>query len=347
MKKNWAPVWFELREEKGQSDLVTFMYQDGADAVPVRGHFPHRESDGLGRILATLKRDGIHLELKPRPLTPPPRWMNFFLLLKGLVKHPVTKQNPWKFFESKPSEHPDRVATITLSDEENRSLSRLATQAQVSPSFYLVSVMTDLIRRRLYTDPLDEAYWLFPVDLRGAFPQSELNDMILSFVPLHFEGAASAALASNYQKLRAQLKSGEYWAYHALSNIGDWIGRRGMKFIVDKTHEKSFWMGSFSDLGRWDQAELCGSPLRDRIWRLAPPGSPSYPVGFTNIEWCGKRTLSLRIQPSIAEEDSLGLAKRLLEELRLHFREAEEQRASSSRGPLAENQSVNTSRLET
>ncbi|HRO66887.1 MAG TPA: hypothetical protein PL182_04925, partial [Pseudobdellovibrionaceae bacterium] len=120
-------------------------------------------------------------------------------------------------------------------------------------------------RDRLYKNPDDEAYWLFPVDLRGAFPEAGLNELTLSFVPLHFVGRALPALRSNYQKLRGQLKSGEYWAYYALYHIGDWIGLKGMRFLVDRTHEKSFWMGSFSDLGSWSQPELCQSPLKDRV----------------------------------------------------------------------------------
>ncbi|MBX3041338.1 MAG: hypothetical protein KF789_11585 [Bdellovibrionaceae bacterium] len=316
MKKNWGPVWFELRAQKGQSDLCTFMYSETPGGKMVHAHFPHREADGLGRLLTTLEKDGLPLKIEHKKLTPPPRWMNLPLLVKGLLKHPVAKKNPWKSFVSKPSEPPDRAATITLTSQEDDALKSRARAEGVSPSFLMLSIATDLIRDRLYKNAEDEAYWLFPVDLRGAFPEAALNELTLSFVPLHFTNRAMTALQSNYQKLRQQLKSGEYWAYYALYHIGDWIGRGGMKFLVDRTHEKSFWMGSFSDLGSWTQPELCESAFKDRVWSLSPPGSPSYPFGLTNIEWCGKRSITMRIHPSITDEDTVTLASELLEKLR-------------------------------
>lgn len=319
MKKNWGPVWFELREAKGQSDLATIMYQDPGGPV-VDENFPHREGDGLGRMLGILKKNGLEIKLQPKKLTPPPRWQNLYWLIRGLLEHPLAKKDPWVFWKSKPSEPPDQVSTITLTDEENSALKEKAARRQVSPSFYMLAVMTDLIRAKLYKDPKDEALWLFPVDLRGAFPKAALHELTLSFVPIKFEGRAQDSLSRDYQTLRKQLKGGQYWAFFALYNIGDYIGRRGMKALVDRTHEKSFWMGSFSDLGTWNQPEICESRFKDRVWQLSPPGSPSYPFGFTNIEWCGKRSLTMRIHPSVTEGKTTELAAWFLAELREHLR---------------------------
>ena len=316
MKKNWGPVWFELRAEKGQSDLVTFMYTDRPGSSPIKGHFHHREADGLGRILTTLHREGYPIQRTSKKLQPPPAWKNLYHLIKGLITHPRASSNPWISFQSMPAEPPDRIATLTLSEEENSHLQRRAEKESVSPSFLIVSEMSDLIRKEFFKNPDQEALWLFPVDLRGAFPQSSLEDLILSFVPLSIHGHADAHVQDDYQKLRRQLKDGTYWPFFALSNIGDWIGRRGMKFLVDRTHEKSFWMGSFSDLGPWNQPEICESPINQRIWQLAPPGSPSYPIGLTTIEWCGRRTISMRIHPSICRVDTVEKATTILNQWR-------------------------------
>jgi hypothetical protein len=316
MKKDWGSLWFELREEKGQSDLTTVMYRDSLNGPLIPEHFRHRESDGFGKMQSVLRKSGFEVRPSSKKLTPPAAWKFLPLLIKGILKHPVCKHNPWREYRSKPSEAPDRVSNLQLTDEESSKLVTKAKALHVSVAYYLMSVLTEKIRLALYRNPNDEAVWLFPVDLRGAFPDAALETLTLSFVPIHIRGPALADLPRGYGELRAKLKAGEYWAYHALYNIGRLIGRRGMKYLVDRTHEKSFWMGSFSDLGSWNQPELCNSPIKDRIWYLAPPGSPSYPIGFSHIEWCGRRTLNLRIHPSVTSEDTVLLAARLLEELR-------------------------------
>lgn len=319
MKKDWGRVWFELRDEKGQSDIATMMYKDAGDTAFTPVHFPHRETDGLGRIQKILRQNGLYVKVASRPLTAPADWKNLFLTVKGILKHPTAKKNPWKFFVSRKSDAPEKVAYRTLSDEQNEKLKQKAQALNVSPAFYLLSVLTDLVRTEMFVNPEETSYWLFPVDLRGAFPEAPLDSLSISFLPIVMSGSALKQIQENYQNLRHSLKKQDYWAYHALYNIGRWIGRKGMQSIVNKTHEKSFWLGSFSDLGSWNQPEIMNSELKDRTWVIAPPGSPSYPVGFTTIEWCDKRTLTLKIHPAITNQDSLtvaeGLIGRLIQEI--------------------------------
>ncbi|MBX3034388.1 MAG: hypothetical protein KF865_10730 [Bdellovibrionaceae bacterium] len=316
MKKNWGALWFELRAGLGQSDMATVMYRDGENAPLVIENFRHREADGLGKIQAIMLKSGVRLRVVSKKLKPPPAFLHFYYLLGGLLKHPVASVNPWKHFQPELKPDPSQLSSWTLSDEQEKHLRILAKNRSVSPSFLLIHRLSGLLREKLYRDPSREALWLFPVDLRGAFPEAPLEDLVVSFIPLHLREGTLDSLRPQYDRMREQLKSGQYWHFHALYQIGRWIGRRGMMFLIRRSHNKSFWMGSFSDLGEWNQEEIRQSPARDRVWQIAPPGSASYPVGFTTIVWNGRRTLTLKIHPAITTRNPEELAKEIMTGLR-------------------------------
>lgn len=315
---DWAAKWFEVRAELGQSDLATMMYQD-EDQSLIRAHFHHREADGFGKISSLLQNENIQLAPPTRKLKKPSRWLSLYLLFKGIMLHPTPKVNPWRQFDpSKASGAPDEVAFWFLTEKENQQLKKNSEVKHLNLSFYILSEIDFVLKRSLFSNPHLESTWLCPVDVRGGFENPKLGHNYVSFVPVMLPGLNSVERIQNsFEKYRLDLKSGLYWAFWELAQIGKWIGVSGMRLLARmNTTNKLFWMGSYSDLGVWNQPELQSSLASTRSWVIAPPGSPAYPVGVTTLEWCGKRSITIKIHPAICSTDSKKTAEKILSDLK-------------------------------
>lgn len=314
---DWAAKWFEIRAEMGQSDQVTMMFQDQEDSW-VKHHFRHRETDGFGKIQSILKNEGIAVRAPIRPLKKPSWLAQPFLLIKGIRLHPKLDQNPWKFYDPNlPSADPDDVSAWFLSKQETQALAQRAKEKNLNVGFYILSEMDHLLRNKLYQNPEASSTWLCPVDVRGAFKDPSWNRNWVSFIIASFKGPASDRTTQEaFDDYKQALKSGMYWAFWELYQIGKYIGLKGMRHLARKAQNKSFWMGSFSDLGSWNQEDLKNSKAKNRRWVMAPPGSPSYPIGITTIEWCEQRTITLKIHPGIVEGDHVEMAHTVMGEFR-------------------------------
>lgn len=315
---DWAAKWFEVRAEMGQSDIATMMYQDQGQPLQ-KVHFHHREADGFGKIQSLIKKEGLEVKAPIRPLKKPSSLLHPALLLKGLALHPRLPHNPWKYFSLEATSGlPDEVSYLFLTQEENQKLKAKAQSKKLNLGFFILSEIDQLIKRRLYKNPQENGSWLCPVDLRGAFPEASASQNFVSFVVTRLEGVDNPeAVQNSFENYKKDLKSGIYWAYWELSQIGRWIGINGMRWLAKQATNKSFWMGSFSDLGVWNQEALLESNIKDRYWVIAPPGSQAYPIGITTIEWCGHRSITMKIHPAICNKKSTQVS----EELLLEFKE--------------------------
>lgn len=311
---DWGAKWFEIRAEKGQSDLATLMYQN-QDGQWLRCHFHHREADGFGRIQRLLKDEGLSIPAPIRPLKKPSSLKQVYLLLKGLLIHPKLSHNPWKSFDpNAPSAGIEDVSYWFLSDFENDRLQSKATLQNLNTGFYILSEMDRILRRELYQNPSDSGTWLCPVDVRGAFENPSIDRNWVSFITTTFKGVSSKeSIQDAFQQYKKSLKSGDYWAFWELYQIGKYVGIEGMKKLAARAHNKSFWMGSFSDLGVWNQEQLRKSKACNRRWVIGPPGSTSYPIGLTTIEWCGKRSITLKLHPGICQGRHIETAQKVMQ----------------------------------
>jgi hypothetical protein len=314
---DWAAKWFEVRAEMGQSDIATMMYQDQGQEFK-KAHFHHRDADGFGKIVSLLKEDGIDVRAPIRPLKKPAFYWHFFLLIKGLLTHPRLPHNPWKFFSgSNIAGQPNEVSYLFLTHEENNKLKSTAQSKNLNLGFFIVSELDQIIRQRLYKNQKDKSVWLCPVDLRGAFPLAKPEQNFVSFVATEFNGMGGAAeIKKSFESYKSNLKSGSYWAFWELAHIGRWVGMNGMRWLAKQATNRAFWMGSFSDLGIWNQPEIQNSKACDRYWVIAPPGSPAYPIGITTIEWCGNRSITMKIHPAICERRCQALSDEILGEFK-------------------------------
>lgn len=310
---HWPSKWFEIRSEMGQSDLATIMFQDIGKPFE-KHHFRHREADGFGKILSLIKRAGIDVSAPIRKIKKPSRYLNYYLLVKGLLTHPRLPENPWKyFFEDRESGHPDQVSWLFFSNEENQYLKKMAVEKKLNLSFFLLSELDEIIKKHLFKNPHDDGTWLTPVDVRGAYPDAEIDHNYVSFIATKIQ---TQKIPEAFVKYKNDLRTGAYWPFWELAQIGQYVGLKGMRWLVKQGIGKSFWMGSFSDLGIWNQPELQNSSIRHRYWCIAPPGSLAYPIGMTTIEWCGNRSLTMKIHPAVCVGNSKDLSDLILKEFK-------------------------------
>ena len=315
---DWAAKWFEVRAEMGQSDVATMMYQDKGQEIK-KVHFHHREADGFGKIQSLLRNEGITIQAPIRPLKKPPGFLHFYLLLKGMITHPRLPHNPWKTFSTDlNSGLPDEVSFWFMTEEENQKLKKMAKDKNLNLGFFILSELDQIIKKQLYKNPEDTGSWLCPVDLRGAYSNAPAGQNFVSFVVAELKGINNPkAVQESFEKYKAALKSGAYWAFWELAQIGRWVGLGGMKWLAKQGTNKHFWMGSFSDLGVWNQEALKNSKVKDRHWVIAPPGSPSYPIGITTIEWCNNRSITMKIHPAICDKETPAeVSKKILAEFK-------------------------------
>jgi hypothetical protein len=312
---DWAAKWFEVRAEIGQSDVATLMYKDGTSPI-TQIHFHHRTSDGFGIIQNTLKNEGININPPTRSLQMPSAIKRFFLLFKGLALHPRVPHNPWKNFSlDKTAAEPSEVSFWFLSQEENILLKTAAENARLSLGFFILSELDQIIRRKLFRNPMDSSTWLYPVDMRGAYKNPPLLHNFVSFVPAIFSSKEN--VQESFQNYKHDLKSGLYWAFWELAQIGKYVGVGGIRWLSKQGTNKAFWMGSFTDIGTWNQHELQKSHARDRYWVIGPPGSHSYPVGISTIEWCSNRSITVKIHPGICgNQKNIDVSDEILNEFK-------------------------------
>jgi hypothetical protein len=330
MKKdiNWNGLWFQIRAEKGQSDMVTFQYIDGLTGKRINRNFPHRETDGFGALMLNLAKDGYPQFQPPsKSFAPPTAAQRFLLFWKGLLGYPKPPQLIWKNWKPDLTEEHHHVAWLTFTPEMEAHLETQSRKLKINTTSYLLAVLNEVCRQELCAPSSEPGLWMMPVNMRGSFPNMPLTQNCVSFVPLKTaplsmtpEKAIESAATSIYQQLRTSLKSNQHWAFWELGQIGKWIGYSGMKLLSAKS-DQSYWTGTFSDLGTWEQESLNSDPIAKRIWLIAPPGSPSYPLGATSLKWFGKRVISLKIHPSILPENvsPFAMAQKILDQMRTHF----------------------------
>jgi hypothetical protein len=315
MGNAWEKEWFTIRENMGYSDMVTMRYQDVGQSLVIED-FAHRNGDGLGKMRSILAKAKIFPTVESKKIKSPPNWMSLPLLLKGLKVHPRLKANPWRQWTFiKCSSSVDSVASIVWDEAKSKAFNEKARKLGVSSGFLLLSEITAWVEKNLFAVDSKKATWMCPVDMRGAFPDATADDMCVSFVPAVFAlPITKESCQQSFANYKAALKRGDYWGIWELAKVGKWIGLNGMKFLAQANEQKCHWTGTFSDLGKWDQPELRVANIQSREWTIAPPGSPTHPIGIISIEWCGRRNISVKIHPSITTEDPVLVAQRLLDQ---------------------------------
>lgn len=300
-EKDWIGLWFEIQAERGHGDEVPFFLAQLDGSKFQDFSFRHREKDGVAALTEAFSQLGLRLnrprkEMRRPPLVAVPR-----LLWRGLTGNSAGGKPNWRSLLSEVTKKPRLFAFLVLREKEERALAAYLERYRISLSAYLLSRLSLAMEPELLDGPVTGS-WLLPVDMRPAFPERPLSGNCVSFVKV----PAGPDAAEIHRQVKRALGKFEHWSNWWIYHIGRVVGLRGMRRLSRRSAERTFWLGSFTDLGDWTPAASPESQnFRDSVWAIAAPGTPNNPVGCGTIAWFGKRSISLRIHPSLNDDPAI------------------------------------------
>ncbi|RZA07220.1 MAG: hypothetical protein EOP11_08330 [Proteobacteria bacterium] len=194
----------------------------------------------------------------------------------------------WRFANPRAEVRPKDFEWKVFSREETARIHGLAKAERVSVNAWIMARLNKVILPALLEGPA-EGRWLFPVNMRGPvwLGEGQLEGLgnQSSGIPLRVKPDSTAA--EIHDQIKRSLEAGLHWATWWMLHVGKLVGVRGMRHFSKSSEAKSFWLGSFTNVGIWDCAEA--SP--DEAWLVAPPGSRNYPIGVGIVTWNGRMSI--------------------------------------------------------
>lgn len=288
--KDWIGLWFKIQAERGHPDLVPFYFLRLPERKVEVLTYPHRERDGVAAMKYALAQLGMSpVEPQSRAMNKPPLILRPLLALRGLQGNATRVRPKWLIFHPEKKAKGTHLCFLLLDRPAVEALNEFLQNRKISLSAYLLSKATFAVSSLFEGEPAGS--WLLPVNMRSAFPERAGN--CVSYVSLSVPATPEGIQAG----IKESLVSYEHWSNWWIYHIGKILGYRGMRRLSARSAKTVFWIGSFTDLGDW-----AGVPLNDGVFAIAAPGTPNNPVGVGTIGWEGRRSISLRLHPSITEE---------------------------------------------
>lgn len=311
MKLDWAGKWFQILSERGHSDWLPFFQTNLTTGEVVNMSFHHRIQDGAVVMTKLMNKWNVPaLQVKPMPKP------NFFQLIilffKGLLGNANMVKPQWKTLDTSRTDKPPVFVWLLFKDRANSALLSYAREKKISPNAYIMNHVAQGISRHLMNG--GGGSWMMPVNMRGAFPTAPMTGIQVSYLPISINPETTAANVHN--QIKEGFRGNAHWQNWAVSQIGRFIGIAGMRFLSKQSAKRAFWVGSYSDLGDWTPAGVeLPAGMKDLMWVATPPGSPNNPIGCACATWNGKRSMGLRLHPSICPVNNTEVTKAVLADL--------------------------------
>lgn len=313
---DWKGLWFKLEEEVSGEFIGMRAGRRVAGKPDVDWLFlSHHRHDGFSGLAHTVRELGCTAEIKFPALAEaktPSLWARTVALLRYVAK-PQRPAAAWKTLDVawRPppggAEPTKAISTHAFSAGETQRLSQLARADRVSLNSLLLSALAKASKPDLLPGP---EVWCLPVNMRGGVSLKREAANHSTYVDIDLGGAPTPRKA--HEAVKAALGRLEHWAsWTFLSNIGRFVGYDGMRRIFAhslKATEGRQWIGTFSNMGKWDGIGE---------WFVAPGVTYSSPLGVGIIICDGRLLLSLEAHTSIARDKAFTdtLMQRWLTEL--------------------------------
>ena len=315
---DWVGQWYLILKERGENDLVSMgrgTRNDDGFVKPVDTYeFSHSLMDGTSAIPHYFEELGE--KIVPRETDFKKKislWTIIKLTFQSLTISPASRPQ-WSFLDT--TRRPLNVheyAKFCLTKEDTKKIKDFCKENSLSENAYIISKFSKLVLE-MVDNPQDEMTWLFPVNIRGIINKRDPKQNHSSFIPINVSNQTTVS-GINHQ-IRSQLKSlrylGIWWVHH----LGVIFGKGLMRKLSLRASKRSFWLGTVSNVGEWETNSPEYKTLGDdETWFFAAPGSNNFPIGLIIMTFNGKMGLSLKIHPSICE-DNLKKAKDIVTKLR-------------------------------
>lgn len=294
---DWVGRWYSVARERGRSDRVDFgrVREDGSLEW---FDFPHELGDGVYAMQSTHQKLGRQPPPTPRgrETAPPQGWRKVAILLKALRPTPLP---PMRWLNPSPgaAATPKEICWHVFTAAETKRILARAKSEGVSVNAWIMARLNDTALPALLAAPAT-GRWLFPVNMRGPLADSPRGNQSSGIPVVARPGLTAPEI---HASIRESLKGGAHWATWWMLHAGKVVGLKGMAYLSKRSEQKSFWLGSFTNLGEWTSRE---APAGE-AWLAAPPGSPNYPIGVGIVIWTGRMSIVFKVHPAVCADRAL------------------------------------------
>lgn len=285
--------WFHARKPLGIAHAGSFAVLH-PQTPPKWLPYSHTEVDGYAAVIRLLQHYGISHYQSPghRRTTPP----GILSVLRAGREHPAEPANPasWRVPEQVRSGEQLAPAWTVFSVQETTALKRAARRQRLWLTSLLLWALHRVVVRSLVIS--DGGGWLYPVSLRGAYPDA--RDDHGNYVGGFYLNLPAASTAEQVQaETRQRLRAMAHWSSWYQARLASWLPQTIINLIYRYMLKRNRFLGSFSYGGEC-QVDFRAAGLPEDCALLAcAPGSPNHPVGNGMIICNGRLSMALRVDP--------------------------------------------------
>ena len=292
---DWMGRWYTILKERGENDCPTLGRLDLSTGEIDWLRFSHSEMDGVGAFVKYYQKLGITLPNLPqiREKKRPGYWEKIAIMYRLIFKTPKLTTDWKERNEEAAPRDPLHIHWHIFKPEEVAKLENSCRLKGHSLNAYFMNTLTKVLLSELSHN--SQGTWTLPVNLRPLVSKADFcsNHSSGILIPV----AANDGPFETQKRISRALKSKQHWGVWWVHQVGKIIGMRGMRSISLKNSQKSFLLGSFSILGKWDFPQ-------NHIWIGCPPGSKNFPISAFLLKAQGHLSFCLKIHPYVLKDES-------------------------------------------
>lgn len=298
MKKNeidWMGRWYLLLKERGENDCPSLGKVNLKTKDVEWYHFSHADMDGIGALVKFYRQKNIILTNLPAlKESRPPFFLeclrifwHLFFQIKNIT--PQWKEHNWGLVPK----DLHQLSWIILSPLETVQIEEYCRNNKIAENAFFMNVISQVLLNELTINR--EGTWTLPINLRPLLKRQDITSNHSSGMLVSIKNTDTAK--DTHRQIKDKFLKKEHWGIWWIHQIGKIVGLTGMRHISKRNAKKTFLLGSFSNLGKWE------IPPND-IWVGAAPGSKNFPIGIMIMKANGHISFSLKIHPFILKDSS-------------------------------------------
>lgn len=301
--------WFDTLEAMGEYIGIRYGKLDPESGEVDWIYRPHAQFDGIGGFGDILRCQGAQVRKLPELSSSiPQRWLDLPRALPELSKPPKVLAWREEITQSARSgetlrEAPAAVAWHLFSKRETDQIVSHCRKMNVTVNSFLLKHLSEALRPGLQ-EPEEPIPWMIPVNLRGSITQDRDTGNHSSYVAVKIDSQYS--IQATHKSIYNKLERGEHWANWKAYGLTKGLPINIKKALIDSNRAMIQWnVGSFSNLGVWDDEYLAIDPSVSTPWLFAPPVLKCQMIGAGCLTFGGRLSLMLQTHPSLTTSDKV------------------------------------------
>jgi len=283
-----AAVKYQLLKERGENIEMVFMkIKDKCDApqIFIRSHI---QSDGIDAVIDLMKKDGLEkpkipvLKSETKPI-----WPKRLLLMKEHMKRQRPVDYSWKKINRDLKGYPLGHSYISFSSEQTSAIKEKCRQKKCNLNS-LILWATDKVASERFLEKKQKRVWMVPINIRENETDRGNNVTALS-VMIHENDQPQDI----YKQVKGMLVKGIHWGGRIVANLPKYIGISTLRFLTKNA--KSPYFGIVSNLGEWNG-------IHGEKYLVIAPATTFCPITMGVLTWNGSLGLCCQLHPSLSQD---------------------------------------------